>query len=69
MSTLSLPDPVIRKRCRLYTQAEIGAVLGVCRHTIMALERDPLSVHPSKLMAYLSVLGWRLGVYPVNKEG
>lgn len=66
--TLSLPQPLRRKRERLYTRAEVAEVLGVSRATIERLEGDPLSVNVETLVRYLSLFGWRVRIGPRDRR-
>lgn len=70
MPVVSMPEPVIRKRSRLYTQREMAKILGVGRWSVQTIEADPLRANPDTLVRYLALLGWRVGFYPrVREEG
>lgn len=68
ISTMLLPAPVKRKRSKLYTIPEVASILGVSPRTISRLEADPLRVDADTLVSYLTLLGWRVGVFPRIKE-
>jgi len=59
-----LPSRVVRKRSRLYSQAEMARALGVHRNTVGNLEASPL---PDLLVRYLDLIGYNVAFYPVRK--
>ncbi len=63
-----LPETLLRKRRRLYSQAEIARIVGVAQTVVSELERDCDRVRPETLRAYLSVLGWRVRISPKDRR-
>lgn len=55
---------VIRKRSRLFTQAELAHALGVSVGTVKNLERSPFR---PLLLEYLRAIGYRVTLNPVRK--
>lgn len=60
-----LPDVVVRKRKRIYTQSEIASQLGVSERTVQRLERCPV---PSRVLRYLDLIGYQVAFYPRRKD-
>ena len=62
---MRLPARAIRKRKRLFTQAELAARLGVHERTVRALEAKPFS---DLFMAYVQEIGYGVILCPQRNK-
>lgn len=60
----AMDSRVIGKRRRLYSQSEMGRVLGVSAKTVGRIEKRPFD---PLLLAYLAAIGYRVTLNPKRK--